>query len=50
MTKTSRWIQSTTAEVEASNVKLPWERGAHRKAFIASRRAVFKSARLSSAA
>jgi len=50
MTKTSRWTQSTTAEAEALNVKLPWERGARRQAFIASRRAVSKPAQLSSAA
>ena len=37
MKKTPRWIQSTIAEAKACTVAMPWERGARRDAFIASR-------------
>ena len=40
MTKTPRWLQSTIAEAKSCSTKMPWERGLHREAFIASRRAV----------
>lgn len=40
MTKKNRWIQSTIAEADTCTVKMPWERGLRREAFIASRRAV----------
>ena len=40
MKKTPRWTQSTIAEAKTCSVKMPWERGLRREAFIASRRAV----------
>ncbi|HCP81008.1 MAG TPA: hypothetical protein DIT67_05250 [Octadecabacter sp.] len=40
MTKTPRWMQSTIAEAKSCSMKMPWERGLRREAFIASRRAV----------
>ncbi|PVA05829.1 hypothetical protein [Thalassorhabdomicrobium marinisediminis] len=39
MTKSPRWIKSTQQAAAACTVKLPWERGLRREAFIASRRA-----------
>lgn len=40
MTKTPRWMQSTIAEAKSCSMKMPWERGLRREAYIASRRAV----------
>jgi len=39
MTKTPRWITSATAAAQTCTIKLPWERGLRRQAFIASRKA-----------
>lgn len=36
----TRWINGIIAEAETCTVKMPWERGLRRQAFIASRRAV----------
>ena len=36
----SRWIDGIVKEAESCTVKMPWERGLRRQAFIASRRAV----------
>lgn len=39
MTETPRWIARATAEAEACRVRLPWERGLRRQAFIRRRAA-----------
>jgi len=36
----TRWMNGILAEAEACTVRMPWERGLRRQAFIASRRAV----------
>lgn len=39
MTKTRRWIDTIIREADSTSVRMPWERGARRAAWIEKRRA-----------